>query len=559
MIQFLNNIDKTLMVSIREGPIKPYIDIPGTPETTTTPAIEPRQVFKLFRHYNELEKIRAELDDKALTFLTMAIPNDLFNRVDSSDTAKGLWDELEKQFQGTERSIQAKLNQGVGAYEGFKALEGETLADSYNWFNIILNDLRRNGMHKSTSEINFKFLKNLNPEWDHYSKSIADSLALLTEKKKSVLPSTSSKKKIHSKAFVTELSDSDSETIEDETSESDVDLKRVADKLALLSSSIHKRYGKKKLYSKPKFENYKKDKYKPKEYEKRPERKSYDKGKTDDKGNLCLNCGKPGHFVCDNRHILAFRELVDLESGICTLSIVQNAKLLKSTDPYERPSRNPSEPARSGSSARRPRTIIEEGDSLSDSDATSHPVPSRSVSPPVYGPATRTELRVRTTARKSVPMPTRMTFRIPTGDGAGPSQVRGQGGSSSSSSSTSSSPPPYRPSAVLPRPPPVAPVPRPPPVVRAPVMCLRGMTPAERQEVARLARGQDIHEHMIDHHNHMIDSLINVAGADSQQLTRVVALLSHTMASLSHLYTIVCMMIALAMILIAWTVWGARF
>ncbi|KAJ9542222.1 hypothetical protein OSB04_028728 [Centaurea solstitialis] len=168
MIQFLNNIDKTLMTSIQEGPIKPFIDIPGTPETATTPAIEPRRVYKLFRHYNELEKIRAEIDDKALTFLTMAIPNDLFSRVDSRKTAKGLWDELEKQFQGTERSIQAKLNQAIGAYEGFKALEGETLADSYSRFNIILNDLRRNGMHKSTSEINFKFLKNLNPEWDHY-------------------------------------------------------------------------------------------------------------------------------------------------------------------------------------------------------------------------------------------------------------------------------------------------------------------------------------------------------------------------------------------------------
>ncbi|KAJ9547140.1 hypothetical protein OSB04_019683 [Centaurea solstitialis] len=336
MIQFLNNIDKTLMTSIQEGPIKPFIDIPGTPETATTPAIEPRRVYKLFRHYNELEKIRAEVDDKALTFLTMAIPNDLFNRVDSRKTAKELWDELEKQFQGTERSIQAKLNQAIGSYEGFKALEGETLADYYSRFNIILNDLRRNGMQKSTSEINFKFLKNLNSEWDHYSvnlqmnknlaeedlhdlysilsqhevkvkdivmkqKSISDSLALLTEKKKSVLPSASSKKKSHSKALVTELSDSDSETPEDESSESDVDLKRVADKLALLSSSIHKRYGKKKFYSKPKFDNYKRDKYKPKDYERRPERKSYEKEKTDEKGNVCFNCGKPGHSVKDCR------------------------------------------------------------------------------------------------------------------------------------------------------------------------------------------------------------------------------------------------------------------
>ncbi|KAJ9545139.1 hypothetical protein OSB04_024846 [Centaurea solstitialis] len=132
-------------------------------------------------------------------------------------------------------------------------------------------------------------------------KSISDSPALLTERKKSVLPCASSKKKSHSKALVTELSDSDSETLEDESSESDVDLKRVADKLAFLSSSIHKRYGKKKFYSKPKFDNYKRDKYKPKDYERRLERKSYEKEKTDEKGNVCFNCGKSCHFVKDCR------------------------------------------------------------------------------------------------------------------------------------------------------------------------------------------------------------------------------------------------------------------
>ncbi|KAJ9566733.1 hypothetical protein OSB04_002699 [Centaurea solstitialis] len=261
MIQFLNNIDKTLMVSTQEGPIKPYIDIP------------------------------AKLDDKALTFLTMAIPNDLFNRVDSRNTAKELWDELEKQFQGTKRSIQAKLNQAIGAYEGFKALEGETLADSYKWDHYPVN-LQ---MNKNLAEEDLDDLYSILSQHEvkvkdivTKQKSITDSLALLTEKNKSVLSTASSKKKSHSKALVTELSDSDSDTVEDDSSESDVDLKRVADKLALLSSSIHKRYGNKKFYSKPKFENYKRDKYKPKKYEKRPERKTYEKGKTDEKGNAQL-------------------------------------------------------------------------------------------------------------------------------------------------------------------------------------------------------------------------------------------------------------------------------
>ncbi|KAJ9557239.1 hypothetical protein OSB04_011853 [Centaurea solstitialis] len=239
------------------------------------------------------------------------------------------------------------------------------------------------------------------------------------------------------------------------------------------------------------------------------------------------------------------------------------------TDPSEHQSLGSHGPSRSRSVASRSQTIDRERDPYSDSDADSHQVPVRPASPArPYGPETHYGLRGRRTARKSVPLPTRMTFRIPSGDGAGPSRVRGQGGSSSSSSSSSStssgSPPPYRPSSPIPRvarpspdarpppvvqPPPIAPVPRHPPVARAPVLCLRGMTPLERQEVERLARGQDIHEHMIDHHDHMIDSLIGVAGADSQQLSRVVALLGHTMDSLSHLYTLVYVVIALAIIL----------
>ncbi|KAJ9543842.1 LOW QUALITY PROTEIN: hypothetical protein OSB04_023549 [Centaurea solstitialis] len=198
--------------------------------------------------------------------------------------------------------------------------------------------------------------------------------------------------------------------------------------------------------------------------------------------------------------------------------------------------------------APRSQPIDRERDPYSDDDADSHrPVP-----------AARTGLRIRTTARKSVPLPIRMTLRAPAGDGAGPSRGRGQGGSSSSSSSPSSSgsPPPYRPSSPVPpaaRPPPVArpsPVPRPPHMARTPVLCLRGMNPTERQEVARLARGQGIHEHMIDHHDHMIDSLIDVAGADSQQLTRVVTLLGHTMDSLHHLYSVVYAVVALVVLLI---------
>ncbi|KAJ9542615.1 hypothetical protein OSB04_029121 [Centaurea solstitialis] len=118
--------------------------------------------------------------------------------------------------------------------------------------------------------------------------------------------------------------------------------------------------------------------------------------------------------------------------------VIRIVTMSQETDPSENQSLGSHEPSRSRSVAPRSQTIDRERDPYSDDDADSHrPVP-----------AARTGLRIRTTARKSVPLPIRMTFRAPAGDGAGPSRVRGRGGSSSSSSSSSSSgsPPPYRPS-----------------------------------------------------------------------------------------------------------------
>lgn len=96
MIQFLENIDENLMISITEEPVEVYIEIPGVLATETTPEIPPTRMKKDVRYYSEAQKKRHTLDRRALTLLTLAIPNDLYNRIDSKKSAKGMWDELEK-------------------------------------------------------------------------------------------------------------------------------------------------------------------------------------------------------------------------------------------------------------------------------------------------------------------------------------------------------------------------------------------------------------------------------------------------------------------------------
>ncbi|KAI3715269.1 hypothetical protein L6452_22244 [Arctium lappa] len=296
MIQFLNHKNRDYMKYITEGPVQPVVTVPGRAATDTSLEIPVRYVSKPYQNYSEREKELHKIDEEALIYLTMAIPNDIYNIVDSRESVKAMWDELERQFQGTERSIQSKLNQSINAYEGFHAMEGEALVDTYTRFNVILNDLRRNGMNKSVSEINYKFIKNLNPEWKSYAiniqmtkdmaqedKIVNDSLVLLVERTKgssSKTVSSSKYKSEKSRAFLTELSESSSkESSDDAEVHSDEDIQKFVINLALITKQFQKSFGKKR-FSKTKYEGYKKDrskKYKPRFY----------------------NCGKPGHFSKD--------------------------------------------------------------------------------------------------------------------------------------------------------------------------------------------------------------------------------------------------------------------
>ncbi|KAI3707670.1 hypothetical protein L6452_26299 [Arctium lappa] len=283
MINFLNNKDKKLMNSITNGPHFSHVTVARHPATETIPEIPETLVAKDPIQYSDLDRELVERDAQALTFLIMAIPNDIFNRADNRESTKDIWDELEKQY------------------------------------NIILNDSRRNGVQKYESEINFKFIKNLQPEWDVYTiqmqinkdideeklndlfcalnqheekvkehdainnelhqlkdkqKKVEDSLALLVQGKgKLIKGSLVSAKASKKKALMSSLIKSSESSEEDVQEESEDDeLTEFAKKLAMLTSSFHKKFGRKKFYNKPKYDSYKSSKYKDK-FEKEKEKK----------------------------------------------------------------------------------------------------------------------------------------------------------------------------------------------------------------------------------------------------------------------------------------------
>ena len=108
MVHFLNLIDKNLMKSIQEGPMKITVTIAETAETDNTPAMPAYEILKPYEKYTPAQKDSAAIDERALALVTMALPNDMYARVDSLTTAKAVSDEIELQLQGGESALESE-------------------------------------------------------------------------------------------------------------------------------------------------------------------------------------------------------------------------------------------------------------------------------------------------------------------------------------------------------------------------------------------------------------------------------------------------------------------
>ncbi|KAJ9552400.1 hypothetical protein OSB04_016445 [Centaurea solstitialis] len=172
MIHFLDLLDENLMKSIREGPIRPTVTVAAVPRTDNCPELPAYVVENPVDMYNPEQRARHLIDKRALTLLIMALPNDMYARVDSLNNARDVWLEIEHQMQGGDTALESQKESALNAYEGFKARENESLTESYQRLNSFVNDLRRLGVEKTKYEVNVKFLKNLTPEWQNMAINI---------------------------------------------------------------------------------------------------------------------------------------------------------------------------------------------------------------------------------------------------------------------------------------------------------------------------------------------------------------------------------------------------
>ncbi|KAJ9544283.1 hypothetical protein OSB04_023990 [Centaurea solstitialis] len=149
------------------------------PKPLPTHLVKGVRVVKEFEEMDDAEKVQYLIDLEAQNFLIQAIPNDIYRKLDSyDDSAKSIWDQLEKIMLGSKVGNQLRITTLMDKYENFKMKDGESLEDAYDRFVILMNDMKKNKIYRSEMDFNVKFINNLSSDWKPFTRFVKQHKAL---------------------------------------------------------------------------------------------------------------------------------------------------------------------------------------------------------------------------------------------------------------------------------------------------------------------------------------------------------------------------------------------
>nr|GEZ24598.1 hypothetical protein [Tanacetum cinerariifolium] len=125
------------------------------------------------------EKKSRKINRLARSLLIQGLSNDIYSLIDSNETAKDLWDTLERQMHGSEYGEHDRKAAILYEYETFKDTKGEQLLDTYLCYLQVINDLKKCGYKKDNCDVNDAL--------GYKKKAVvitSDPLALVAEKTK---------------------------------------------------------------------------------------------------------------------------------------------------------------------------------------------------------------------------------------------------------------------------------------------------------------------------------------------------------------------------------------
>nr|GEW42743.1 hypothetical protein [Tanacetum cinerariifolium] len=118
--------------------------------------------------HNDKKLKQIEADDQAIQTILLGLPEDIYDAVDSCETAQEIWLRVQQMMKGSDIGIQEKKAKLFNEWERFTSNEGESIESYYHLFLKLMNDLKRNKHFPEKIATNLKFLNNLQPEWSRH-------------------------------------------------------------------------------------------------------------------------------------------------------------------------------------------------------------------------------------------------------------------------------------------------------------------------------------------------------------------------------------------------------
>nr|GEV19897.1 retrovirus-related Pol polyprotein from transposon TNT 1-94 [Tanacetum cinerariifolium] len=239
------------------------------------------------------EKKTRKIDRLARSLLIQGLPNDIHSLIYSNETAKDLWDALERQMRGFEYGEQDRKAAILYEYETFKTIEGEQFIDTYLRYLQYATLMRQT---KNLMDINIDALYNI------LKQNQGDVNDALGYKKKAVVVTSDPLALVAEKTKVSKRKEKVVVSLDFEGSGADdfSELKKI-------TTLLVKDFNRRKFYSKPTNNNLrtsstsqsanKKQEF-VKSDDKKVEKKDNEK-KRDMSKVKCYNCKKERHFAKD--------------------------------------------------------------------------------------------------------------------------------------------------------------------------------------------------------------------------------------------------------------------
>ncbi|GJY55604.1 hypothetical protein Tco_0454719 [Tanacetum coccineum] len=107
-------------------------------------------------------------DVRVMNYLLQAIPNEIYNSVDTCKNTKDMWEQIKRLMYGSDVTSHVRHSRLMDEFDKFAAKEGESLESVYERLTTLVNIMDRNNIRPILVSINTKFLNFLQPEWSKY-------------------------------------------------------------------------------------------------------------------------------------------------------------------------------------------------------------------------------------------------------------------------------------------------------------------------------------------------------------------------------------------------------